>query len=248
MLIRVKKVTFQRNTLNTKTTERMENVVLLEFFLNGFHWVQGIQWIVTKSKSDMLTKVVTYLATGTLPVLDTNLQIVVENSFPRPHQVMYLLLDIECLWQPYCSWIWSWFTEFAEFRESHLGKALFYFREKWLFNSVRWPVECSPWLVIVTSVPTFVSTGVTGVELCVFQFKELNSIYSYRHCHCVYDYHFFYGMNKNGHLRFPKMVTEPILTIPILQYKGISMAHTMVIAIGQLMPSVNWPLSSELLT
>ena len=35
---------------------------------------------------------------------------------------MYLLSDREYLWQPYCSWIWSWFTEFAEFRESHLGK------------------------------------------------------------------------------------------------------------------------------
>ena len=42
---------------------------LLEFFLNGFSWIQRIQWIMTKSKSGMVTKVITYLLTDTLPVL-----------------------------------------------------------------------------------------------------------------------------------------------------------------------------------
>ena len=42
---------------------------LLEFFLNAFYWIQRIQWIMTKSKSGMFTKVITHLLTNTLPVL-----------------------------------------------------------------------------------------------------------------------------------------------------------------------------------
>ena len=43
--------------------------VSLEFFLNEFHWIQRIQWIMTKSKSGMVTKVITHLLTDTLLVL-----------------------------------------------------------------------------------------------------------------------------------------------------------------------------------
>ena len=39
---------------------------LIEFFLNEFH---RIQWIITKSKSGMIIKGITYLATSKLPVL-----------------------------------------------------------------------------------------------------------------------------------------------------------------------------------
>ena len=65
---------------------------------------------------------------------DTNLQIVVENSFLLLHQGMYLLSDIEYLWLPYCSWIWSWFTEFTEFRESHLWKTQLFQPEGFSYN------------------------------------------------------------------------------------------------------------------
>ena len=41
----------------------------IEFFLNEFHWIQRIQWIMTKSKSGMVTKVIVHLLTDTLPVL-----------------------------------------------------------------------------------------------------------------------------------------------------------------------------------
>ena len=41
----------------------------MEVFLHEFHWIQRIQWIMTKSKSGMVTKVITNLLTDTLPVL-----------------------------------------------------------------------------------------------------------------------------------------------------------------------------------
>ena len=76
---------------------------LFQFSLNDFLW---IQWIMKKSKSDMVTRGITHLATHSLLVLviqrvfsllplgiychspDTNLQIVVENSFLPIHQGM----------------------------------------------------------------------------------------------------------------------------------------------------------------
>ena len=42
---------------------------LIEFFPNEFPWIQRIQWIMTKSKSGMVTKGITHLLTDTLPVL-----------------------------------------------------------------------------------------------------------------------------------------------------------------------------------
>ena len=42
---------------------------IIEFFLNEFHLIQRIQWIVTKSNSSMATRGITHLATDTLPVL-----------------------------------------------------------------------------------------------------------------------------------------------------------------------------------
>ena len=45
------------------------NKTTIESFLNKFHWIQRIQWIMTKSKSGMVTKCITHLLTDTLPVL-----------------------------------------------------------------------------------------------------------------------------------------------------------------------------------
>ena len=44
-------------------------MVTFEFSLNDFPWIQRIQWIMTKSKSSMVTRGITHLATDTLPVL-----------------------------------------------------------------------------------------------------------------------------------------------------------------------------------
>ena len=41
----------------------------IEFSLNDLPWIQRIQWIMTKSKSSMVTRGITHLATVTLPVL-----------------------------------------------------------------------------------------------------------------------------------------------------------------------------------
>ena len=41
---------------------------ILEFSLNDFPWIQRIQWIMTKSKSSMVTRGITQLATDTLPI------------------------------------------------------------------------------------------------------------------------------------------------------------------------------------
>ena len=57
----------------------------LEFFLNEFHWIQRIQRNNTKSKSGMVTKVITHLLTDTLPVL------VIESIFSLQPQGRYLL-------------------------------------------------------------------------------------------------------------------------------------------------------------
>ena len=40
----------------------------IEFSLNSFHWIQQIQWIMAKSKTVLVTRCGTYLATDTLPV------------------------------------------------------------------------------------------------------------------------------------------------------------------------------------
>ena len=55
---------------------------LFEFSLNDFPW---IQWIMTKSKSSMVTRDITYLATDTLPVL------VIQSAFSLPPLGRYQL-------------------------------------------------------------------------------------------------------------------------------------------------------------
>ena len=42
---------------------------IIEFSLNDFPWIQRIQWIMTKSKTSMVTRSITHLPTDTLPVL-----------------------------------------------------------------------------------------------------------------------------------------------------------------------------------
>ena len=52
-----------RTINNPQHTRALETI---EFFLNEFHW---IQWIMTKSKSGIVTKVIIHLLTDTLPAL-----------------------------------------------------------------------------------------------------------------------------------------------------------------------------------
>ena len=58
---------------------------LFEFYLNDFLWIQRIQWIMTKSKSSMVTRGISHLATYTLPVL------VIESVFSLLSWGRYLL-------------------------------------------------------------------------------------------------------------------------------------------------------------
>ena len=130
--------------LNNFTLKDMQKII--EFFLNECHWIRWIQWIKTKSKSSMVTRDTPYLTTVTL------LDVVVKKIFPllslgwylftvvshngyvatgsngNAHSVtingnvsvanwVILLVTIPFL-------IWSWFIEFAEFSEIHLGKTL----------------------------------------------------------------------------------------------------------------------------
>ena len=53
------------------------------FFLNGFHWIQRIQWRMTKSKNGIVTRDITQPATDTLPF------IVIECAFPLLPLVRY---------------------------------------------------------------------------------------------------------------------------------------------------------------
>ena len=46
------------------------------FFLNDFLWIQRIQWIMTKSKTSMVTREILHLT------IDTFLDVVVKNNFP----------------------------------------------------------------------------------------------------------------------------------------------------------------------
>ena len=48
-----------------------------EFSLNNYLWIQQIQWIMTKSKSSMVTRDILYLTT-----IDTFLDVVVKKNFP----------------------------------------------------------------------------------------------------------------------------------------------------------------------
>ena len=41
----------------------------LEFFLNKFHWIQRLPWIITKSKSGKVTRAITHRAINTLSVV-----------------------------------------------------------------------------------------------------------------------------------------------------------------------------------
>ena len=58
---------------------------ILEFFPNEFHWIQSIQWIITKSKNCMVTRGITHLATNTSPVVLT------QSTFPLLPLARYLL-------------------------------------------------------------------------------------------------------------------------------------------------------------
>ena len=60
--------------------------VLFEFSLNDFPWIQRIQWIMTKSKSSMVTRDITHLPIDTLPVL------VIQHVFSLLPLGRYLLL------------------------------------------------------------------------------------------------------------------------------------------------------------
>ena len=57
----------------------------IEFSLNSFHWILRIQWIMTKSKTGLVTRGSTHLTTDTLPVR------VILRIFPLLPLVRYLL-------------------------------------------------------------------------------------------------------------------------------------------------------------
>ena len=57
-----------------------------EFSINVFHWIQQIQWITTKSKIGLVTKISTHLTISTLPV------VVILRAFPLQPLVWWLLL------------------------------------------------------------------------------------------------------------------------------------------------------------
>ena len=60
------------------------NFRTIEFSLNDFPWIQRMQWIMTKSKSSMVTKDILYLT------IDTFLDIVVKSNFPLLSAGWYL--------------------------------------------------------------------------------------------------------------------------------------------------------------
>ena len=100
-----------------------------EFYLNEFHWIQQIKWIMTESRSGMATKSITHLATNTLPllVIQSAFSLLSLGRFLMPlttlnryqptdssrkfflslHQGMYLLSDIEGQQVSHQRWIWG---------------------------------------------------------------------------------------------------------------------------------------------
>ena len=60
------------------------NTNTFEFSLNYFHWIQRIQWIMTKSKSSMVTRDILHLTKVTF------LDIVVKSNFPLVSVGWYL--------------------------------------------------------------------------------------------------------------------------------------------------------------
>ena len=66
----------------------------IEFSLNDFPWIQRIQWIMTKSKSSMVTRGITHLATDTLPM------VVIQSIFSLLPLGRYLLLLTLNRYQP----------------------------------------------------------------------------------------------------------------------------------------------------
>ena len=114
---------------------------LIDFSLYDILWIQRIQWIMTKSKSSMVTRDILYLT------IDTFLDVVIKRNFPLLSVIWYLFRVVSgnkyllrggngntlCITKignvfvarwviPYYFWILSWFTEFAEFTECQFGK------------------------------------------------------------------------------------------------------------------------------
>ena len=45
--------------------KNQEKIIQIKFLLNDFLWIQQIQWIMTKSKSSMVTRDILYLTIDT---------------------------------------------------------------------------------------------------------------------------------------------------------------------------------------
>ena len=65
-LIILEKIPFSQKKRDNKC---IQVTYPIQFFLNEFHWIQQIQWIMTKSKSGIITKGITYLLTDTLYIV-----------------------------------------------------------------------------------------------------------------------------------------------------------------------------------
>ena len=149
-----------------------------------------IQWIMTISNSSMVTIDILYLATDIFPVLVIQsefsllplgrylLPVTTQNRYQSTgssQKLLFTTTSRNVSIVKYWSWILSWFTEFAEFRESHLGKTQIVDSEVFMITQIHnYTVVCN------TIVNTQSKHGLSNLFLMPFLvsfsvFKELKS-------------------------------------------------------------------------